>query len=67
MNNPIEIIMSIRPFGFRMIENEPRHRYISSVWTDGGSYEIHGKAGTKRYIGYSKREAMKLYNGLCKA
>lgn len=66
-NVAIDIINQIAPFGFRRIDSEPRHRYISAIWKDGGCYELHGAAGIKRYIGYSKRDAIKLYNRLCKA
>lgn len=59
----LEIIRSIRPFGATMIENEPRHRWITSIWrTDTGAWEIHGTAGTRTYIFYSKRDAIRAYN-----
>ena len=62
-----QIIKKIKPFGFRRLDDEPKHRWISSIWTDGAGWEIHGKAGTQRYIGYSKREAIIRYNALCRA
>lgn len=65
--SPIEIIKSIKPFGYSLIENEPNHRYITSIWKDGaGNYEIHGAAGTMRYMWYSKRDAIKAYNKLAR-
>lgn len=66
MNSPINIILSMSPFGFYRLDNEPNHRYISSIWTGGGIYEIHGVTGVRRYIGYNKRDAMRLYNRLAR-
>lgn len=65
-----EIIRNIRPFGAELIyppairaKGDPVHRWITAIWrTSGGNYEIHGTAGTRIYMFYGKREAIRAYN-----
>ncbi len=52
--------------GFRLVKSV-HMRYISSIYRDAaGGLEIWGKAGIRRYIGYSMREARTRYNAIAK-
>lgn len=43
-------------------------RYIHSIWrTRCGNYEINGEIGERTYMGYTQREAVRMYNGEAKA
>ena len=60
MNNAaLSIISKMKPYGAnsRLIDSGSRRRYIYSIWFDG-SYIINGRAGERRYIDYTLREAV---------
>ena len=51
----------------RGYERTPTARYITSIRKIGGCwYEINGVIGSRRYQGYTKREAVTRYNGEAK-
>lgn len=69
MDAAISIVRRMSPYGpgSRLIDSGTHHRYISSIWADcSGAYIITGRAGERRYIGYSLKEAMLNYNSLCR-
>ncbi len=67
-NAALSIIRRMKPYGAnsRLIDDRSKRRYISSIWYDG-AFIINGRAGERRYIGYTLKEAVKQYNGLCRA
>lgn len=64
----LSIIRKIKPYGAnsRLIDDGSHRRYISSIWFDG-AFIINGRAGERRYIDYTLKEAIKHYNSLCRA
>lgn len=49
-------------------EYTPNARWITSIWRNTeGYYVIFGKIGSRLYLGYTKREAIRKYNAESRA
>lgn len=48
--------------GKKRVELRHKYRYIRAIYRVPGGWEIHGKAGTRTYFEYTRKEAERLYN-----